>query len=140
MINNEREMRERESIYNDNGGDGFINPSIFFKQVANNQRKTENGDEQRQGDDRGVIAADVFHRFENSHFCFVVSRHCTKRHRFCRAMEWSWVRYRNPRWHVCKYSSIAPHVFRTQLSYHTTTLQNHNPSCEPLILSHRYTY
>lgn len=60
-------VNEEESVYDDNGGDWFIDPSIFFKQVANNQTKTENGDEERQGDDQGMIAADVFHRFEKFH-------------------------------------------------------------------------
>lgn len=74
MINSEAKCNEKEGgktkkrVYNDNGGDGFINPSIFFEQVANNQAKTENGDEQRQGDDLGVVAADVFDSLEQSHF------------------------------------------------------------------------
>lgn len=41
--------------------------------MANNQAKTENGDEQRQGNDLLMVAADVFHRLEQTHFSFVTS-------------------------------------------------------------------
>lgn len=35
--------------YDENGGNGFIKPSIFFEQVSDDQANTENRHEKRNG-------------------------------------------------------------------------------------------
>lgn len=49
-----------EYIYDDDGGDGLINPTILVKQVADYQAQTEHGNEQGDGDDLSIeVQVDV---------------------------------------------------------------------------------
>jgi hypothetical protein len=45
--------------YDENGGNGFIKPSIFFEQVSDDQANTENRHEKRNGYDLSMLMNQV---------------------------------------------------------------------------------